>query len=85
MTLTVNNINDHNPKFPKHNYVFLISTTTTFFTELANLAASDADSDIYGSTNGILTYSFSPASPTDLYFQVSENVFSICSIILKQV
>ncbi|XP_060558452.1 protocadherin Fat 4-like, partial [Ruditapes philippinarum] len=71
ITLTINNVNDHVPKFPHHIYVFFVSTTTPFFTEIADMAATDLDSDAFGSTNGVLTYSFSPASPTGDYFQMN--------------
>ncbi|XP_053409255.1 protocadherin Fat 4-like isoform X2 [Mercenaria mercenaria] len=70
LTLTVNNINDHYPKFPKNVYVFFLSTTTTFFTEVTNMAATDADSDSFGSTLGTITYNFNPVNPTEDYFQL---------------
>ncbi|KAL4228482.1 hypothetical protein ACF0H5_011529 [Mactra antiquata] len=71
--LTINNINDHRPKFPKNNYVFFVTTTTTFFAEIANLSATDDDSNSHGSTNGLLSYNFQSADVplTEHLFQIN--------------
>ena len=72
LTLSINNINDHTPKFPYHRYLFLQSPDDPFFTIVENLTATDADSNTYGSTLGTLTYSFDTVNYPQVttYYQV---------------
>ena len=67
ITLTINAINDYDPKFPQRYYTFFLTPTDTFLTRISDISAYDNDS-----TNDALTYSMAngkSGTPGD-YFQI---------------
>ncbi|XP_060591494.1 uncharacterized protein LOC132746390 [Ruditapes philippinarum] len=74
ITLTINNVNDPCSEVSTPYIRFLRIYNNAFFHgKLPDMAATDLDSDAFGSTNGVLTYSFSPASPYGRLFSGSNN------------
>ena len=60
LTLTINAVNDYEPKFPQRYYTFFLTPSDTFLTLISDIAAYDNDS-----TNDVLTYTLgNPKSGT---------------------
>ncbi|KAL3886115.1 hypothetical protein ACJMK2_026133, partial [Sinanodonta woodiana] len=79
LTITINQINDHTPVCGKNTYFFVLDNSVGNFTILGDVSASDADSDMYGSTNGNLTYTLLDSASTYFYINSSSRLLSTIS------
>ena len=68
LTLTINPLNDYDPRFPKFYYTYFLTPHDTFMTLIADIPAYDNDS-----TNDVLAYSMAngKSGTPDTYFMLN--------------
>ena len=67
IALTINFLNDYDPRFPQFYYTYFLTPDDTFMTLIADIAGYDNDS-----TNDVLTYSMAngKSGTPDTYFMI---------------
>ena len=67
ITLTINSLNDYDPRFPQFYYTYFLTPDDTFMTLISDIAGYDNDS-----TNDVLTYSMANGKSgiPDTYFMI---------------